>query len=288
MSSTAPSISLCEDNGLGSLHKISERSQTWSIMTIARRLAQVPLELRRVQGYLHSYETCGTVDGPGIRTVAFLQGCKLSCKYCHNPDTWREKTGHPVLVAEVLREIMAYSPYHESSGGGVTLSGGDPLAQPEFATALLQACRAAGIHSALDTSGGRPLDISQPVLDAADMVLLDIKHTDPKTHQWLTGVPLVNSLATGDYLAANNKRTWIRHVVVPGITSSDQHFDRLAEIIGMWGNVERVDLLAYHDMAISKWEALGIPYALKGTPNADEDLMNHARARLQSKGLPVP
>jgi pyruvate formate lyase activating enzyme len=232
-------------------------------------------------------ETCGTVDGPGVRTVIFLQGCRLACRFCHNPDTWNRCAGKLVTVEDLLDEVIVYRAFHESSGGGVTLSGGDPLAQPEFAQALLVALSMLGVHSALDTSGGRPIEIVRPVVDAADLVLLDIKHSDADQHLWLTGVPMHHSIATGDHLASTDKPTWIRHVVIPGITDSDDHFNRFAQLVSRWPNVKRIDLLPYHTMHLEKWTALGLANPLAGTPSAGPELINRARKILADRGLPV-
>ncbi|MFG0247292.1 MAG: pyruvate formate-lyase-activating protein [Phycisphaeraceae bacterium JB051] len=256
-------------------------------LNLARALSRVPLSERQTTGRLHSIESCGTVDGPGIRTVIFLQGCYLSCRFCHNPDTWDRQCGQQVTVEQLLHEVMPYRSYHQASGGGVTLSGGDPLAQPEFAQAFLLTLRELGIHSALDTSGGRPLNISQPVIDAADMVLLDVKHTDAQSHIWLTGVPQHNVLETGSYLAQVNKPVWVRHVVIPGITDDEAHFHRLGELLKQWPNVQRVDLLAYHTMHLHKWKALGKTNPLEGVPDAPQETIDHAKKILMQYALPV-
>ncbi len=250
-------------------------------------ITRVPLARRQITGRLHAIESCGTVDGPGIRTVIFLQGCRLACRFCHNPDTWNLNGGRSASVEDLLREVVRYRTYHKASGGGVTLSGGDPLAQPEFARQVLLALRDTGIHSALDTSGGRPLEVTGPVVDAADMVLLDIKHTDPERHQWLTGVSIDYSLATGDHLAATGKRVWIRHVVIPGITDGDEHFELFAALMKRWPNVERIDLLPYHTMHLEKWTALGKCNPLEGTPPADPAALDRGRRILRDRGLPV-
>lgn len=252
-----------------------------------RQINALPATVLAAQGRLHSVETCGTVDGPGIRTILFLQGCLLQCRFCHNPDSWDRRKGRPISVAQALDEIIPYQSFHQSSGGGVTLSGGDPLAQPDFSRALLDACRSLGIHTALDTAGGIPLERSQPVLEAADLVLLDLKHSDPDGHQWLTGVPQARPLATGDYLAEHGKPVWVRTLLVPGITDHDAHIHWLADTINRWPNVERVDVLGYHTMALPKWERLGKISPLVDTPPTSDAVLQRARQVLSDAGCPV-
>jgi pyruvate formate lyase activating enzyme len=256
-------------------------------MTPARRLATLDRALRETLGQVHSIETCGTVDGPGIRTVVFLQGCLLTCRYCHNPDAWERGGGRPVRAEDLARELLAYRPYHQASGGGVTLSGGDPLAQPAFSSAILLLLRELGIHSALDTSGGRPLRTAAPILEAADLVMLDLKHTDPERHHWLTGVPLTHPLASAGHCAAIGKPVWLRHVVIPGITDGEDHLHRLGELIAQWPNVLRVDLLPYHTMHLHKWAQLDMANPLEGVPAATEAMMVRARAILRDHRAPL-
>jgi pyruvate formate lyase activating enzyme len=208
-------------------------------------------------GRVHSYESCGTVDGPGIRFVVFLQGCPLRCAYCHNADTWPFGAGSEATVDGVLAEARKYRSYMRYSGGGLTLSGGEPLYQPQFAAALLAACRAEGIHTALDTSGYVPWDKARPVVEAADLVLLDLKCLDPEAHKSLTGVELDWILEFARQVAASGKKMWVRHVLVPSRTDSEDLLSRLGRFVAGLGNVEVVELLPFHKLGEYKWEQLG-------------------------------
>lgn len=207
-------------------------------------------------GRIHSFESFGTLDGPGIRYVIFLQGCPLRCKFCHNPDTWHVSSGREMSVEEILPGISSCRTFLRT--GGVTLSGGEPLLQKDFALALLEACRTEGFHTALDTAGSLPLSHSQPVIDAADMLLLDIKSLNNVLCKDLTGQDNVNTLATLDYCESVNKRVWIRHVLVPGHTLNQVHLTELAEYLSNYKCVERVELLPYHKMGAHKWQELNL------------------------------
>lgn len=215
-------------------------------------------------GRIHSYESFGTVDGPGVRFVIFLQGCSLRCQYCHNPDTWDPKGGRMVTAEEVVEKAERCRAYLRN--GGVTLSGGEPLLQPEFARTLLQLCREARLHTALDTAGTAPINVSAPVADAADMVLLDIKALDPETSRTLSGQTNANALALLEHCERTGKRTWIRHVIVPGITLDMEKLERLATFLKPFSCIEKVELLPFHQLGAFKWKALGIPYQLEGVP----------------------
>jgi pyruvate formate lyase activating enzyme len=214
-------------------------------------------------GRVHSTESCGTVDGPGIRFVVFLQGCPLRCGYCHNADTWKFGEGRETTVQEVLAEARKYRSYMRYSGGGLTLSGGEPLYQPQFAEALLAACRREGIHTALDTSGYAAWENARPVVEQADLVLLDLKCLDPEAHRALTGVELPRILEFARQLAAAGRKAWVRHVLVPGFTDSEERLTRLGEFVAALGNVEVVEVLPFHKLGEYKWEALGHPCPLK-------------------------
>src|SRR5574344_692824 len=210
-----------------------------------------------VSGRIHSEESFGTLDGPGIRYVVFLQGCPLRCRYCHNPDTWVPGGGREVKVSEVMRRILSCRNFLRR--GGVTLSGGEPLLQAEFTLALLRACREAGLHTALDTAGSLPLERTRAVIDAADLLLLDIKALDPELCRRLTGRDNADELATLDYCERTGHPVWIRHVLVPGWTLEPARLRALAAYLKPYHCVKRVDLLPFHKMAAFKWKALGIP-----------------------------
>lgn len=227
-----------------------------------------------VRGKIHSFESFGTLDGPGIRFVVFFQGCPLRCKFCHNPDTLPADTGRTVTVEEVMSSIENCRSFFRR--GGVTLSGGEPLFQPEFALELLNACKAKGFHTALDTAGSLPLEKSAPVLSAADLILLDIKSADPEIFRELTGADLSRSLATLDFCEKNGKAVWIRHVLVPGITAEKTHLEKLAELLKQYRCIQRIELLAYHKMGAEKWQKLGIPDPLASTGELTEPERNAA------------
>ncbi|MEL6777167.1 MAG: pyruvate formate-lyase-activating protein [Cyanobacteria bacterium J06597_16] len=218
------------------------------------------------QGRIHSVETCGTVDGPGIRFVIFTQGCLLRCQYCHNPDTRDLKGGKLVTVDELIEEIARYRTYMRASGGGVTISGGEPLLQPEFVREIFRRCQSLGIHTTLDTSGFPDFKRSQPVLDHTDLVLLDIKSFDPHTYHRLTSVSIEPTLHFAGYLSSLGKPMWVRFVLVPGLTDDVDNIVGVAKFVKRLKSVEKVEVLPFHQMGQYKWEAMGYDYPLKETP----------------------
>ena len=225
-------------------------------------------------GRIHSLESFGTLDGPGIRFVVFLQGCRLRCKYCHNPDTWNPAGGRETTVAELLAKITSCRNFLRS--GGVTLSGGEPLLQPEFSQSLLNACREAGFHTALDTAGSVPLETGAKVLDAADLILLDIKALDPELCRELTGRDNQDELATLDYCERTGKPVWIRHVLVPGWTLETTRLKALAEYLKPFRCIRRVDLLPFHQMGAYKWKELGLANPFESMPEPERKACEEA------------
>ncbi|MBQ7410242.1 MAG: pyruvate formate lyase-activating protein [Clostridia bacterium] len=227
-----------------------------------------------MNGKIHSIETFGTVDGPGIRFVIFMQGCTLKCKYCHNRDTWNVKAGNPTSVPELVKEILKYKSYIDNSDGGVTVSGGEPLLQAEFVTELFKELKNLGIHTALDTSGALPIsDQIKELLKYTDLVLLDIKHINPEKCVNLTGFTNKNTLEFAKYLSNINLPVWIRQVLVPGYT--DDKFDLLdlKKFIENLSNVEKVELLPYHNLGKFKWDEIGDTYELADvTPPTPEEI----------------
>ncbi|MDE6373234.1 MAG: pyruvate formate lyase-activating protein, partial [Clostridia bacterium] len=213
-----------------------------------------------MDGYIHSFESFGTVDGPGIRFVVFMQGCPMRCLYCHNPDTWLAGAGKTYSAQEVANNALKYKSYY-SGGGGVTVSGGEPLMQSGFVRELFKILKKNGVNTALDTSGilFDPADKHRfdELLSLTDLVLLDIKHIDGEEHKKLTGRSNENVLAFAEYLSQIGKPVWIRHVLVTGITDDDGYLTRLARFIGELKNVERVEVLPYHGMGAVKYENLG-------------------------------
>lgn len=239
------------------------------------------------QGYIHSVETCGTVDGPGIRFVIFTAGCPLRCLYCSNPDCRYIENGKPVSVDALIQEIQRYSSYIKASGGGVTVSGGEALYQPQFVAELFRRCRALGIHTALDTSGYCDLQTAKPVLDQADLVLLDIKSFDSETYRKVTGVAIEPTLAIANYLNQIHKPTWIRFVLVPGLTDAPHNIAGLADFIATLSNVEKVEILPFHKLGEYKWEQLGYRYQLKETQPPTPEQVQAAQAIFRSRGINV-
>ncbi|MDB9520037.1 pyruvate formate-lyase-activating protein [Roseofilum reptotaenium CS-1145] len=224
-------------------------------------------------GIIHSIETCGTVDGPGIRFVIFTKGCPLRCLYCHNPDSRCIKDGEAISVDELMVEIEKYRSYFQFSGGGVTLTGGEPLMQPEFVKDIFQRCHQIGVHTALDTSGYISLEMAKPVLDYTDLVLLDIKSFDPKIYQKVTHVSIEPTLAFARYLNEIQKPTWIRFVLVPGLTDPLNNVNGLAQFVAPFENVEKVEVLPFHKMGEYKWQQLGYDYQLKNTEPPSQELL---------------
>ena len=214
-------------------------------------------------GKIHSFETFGTVDGPGIRFVIFMQGCPLKCKYCHNRDTWSTNSGTRFTVQELIKEILKYKSYISSSHGGVTVSGGEPLLQSEFVTELFKELKELGIHTALDTSGCLPVSNQiKELLHYTDLVLLDIKHINDDKAQQLTGLSNKNNLEFAKYLSNLKIPVWIRQVLIPGYTDDRFDLEKLKSFIDSLENVEKVELLPYHNLGKFKWEKLGDNYQL--------------------------
>ena len=215
-------------------------------------------------GFIHSFESFGTVDGPGIRFVVFMQGCPMRCRYCHNPDTWNPKGGTQMTAEEVAREVLKYKNYF-AERGGVTVSGGEPLFQLDFVLELFSLLKKKGISTCLDTSGicfREGDERFEKLAQLTDLVLLDIKHIDEDAHRALTG----------------QSKMWVRHVLVPDITDNDEALMRLRAFLDTLSNVEKVEVLPYHTMGVQKYEKLGIPYSLEGVqPPAKERVENAKR-----------
>lgn len=224
-----------------------------------------------LKGHVHSLETFGTVDGPGIRFVLFMQGCLLKCQYCHNPDTWGLKEGREMTINEVLSEIESYLPYYRSSGGGLTVSGGEPTLQYPFITELFREVkRRWNLHTALDTNGYNEPEKIRELLEVTDLVLLDLKHIDDKKHIALTGKSNERTLKTARWLSDHRRKMWVRHVYVPGIHEDQEDLHRLGRFIGTLQSVEKFEILPYHQMGVYKWQALGKAYPLEGVPSPSD------------------
>lgn len=229
-----------------------------------------------ITGHIHSIESCGTVDGPGIRYVIFFQGCPMRCQYCHNPDTWEASGGTPMTVDEVLDGFYSNLAFYRS--GGVTVTGGEPLMQMDFLTALFENLKAHGIHTCIDTSGiifnpENPdfMKRMDHLLSLTDLVMLDIKHIEDSRHLTLTGQSNKKVLDFAAYLSEKNIPVWIRHVLVPGITFYREYLEELGTFMGSLNNVKALDVLPYHSMGITKYDSLGIPYPLRDTPEPSKE-----------------
>lgn len=226
---------------------------------------------------LHSIETFGTVDGPGVRFVVFLQGCHLECKYCHNRDTWDINGGTYISVPELISQINRYKTYI-TPNGGVTISGGEPLLQPYFLISLFKELKKQNIHTVIDTSGMVELtDTIKEVLSLTDLVLLDIKHINPQKCKDLVGFTNEKELAFARYLSDNNIPTWIRQVLIPGFTDDEKDLLDLKEFISTLNSVKRIELLPYHNLGEYKWKELGFEYALKDVKPATQEDVNRAK-----------
>lgn len=238
-------------------------------------------------GKIHSIETFGTVDGPGIRYVVFFQGCPMRCKYCHNPDTWNISYGSEKSVVEILDDYERYKPFLRK--GGLTATGGEPLMQIDFLTELFEGAKTRGIHTCLDTSG-IIFNEDNPELKAkfdrliksTDLIMLDIKHIDDNEHIKLTAHSNKNVFEFLRYLDSNNIPVWIRHVVVPGITDKEDDLFKLGKFLGEFKNIQALDVLPYHNMGKVKYDNLGMAYPLADMPPASKELANNAKNTILS------
>ncbi|MDF2511051.1 MAG: pflA [Herbinix sp.] len=240
-----------------------------------------------VKGRIHSLESFGTVDGPGIRFVVFLQGCPLRCQFCHNPDTWDVHTGTEYEPKQLVDEIIKYKSYMEFSGGGVTFTGGEPLLQAEFILEVCKLLKPHNISVALDTSGFIWNSFVNEVLEYTDIVLLDIKNYDKRVYERVTGVPLTPTLKFLDYLKEKDIKTWIRYVLVPGLTDNLDAVKGLSDHLDQYPNVEKIDLLSFHKMGEFKWKELGLKYELADTPEPSKALLAEVKAIFESNGKKV-
>ncbi len=236
-------------------------------------------------GKVHSIETFGSVDGPGIRFMIFLKGCDMRCKYCHNADTWDKSANIEMTADELLAKAVRNRPYWKKNGG-ITVSGGEALLQIDFLIELFSKAKQQGIHTCLDTSA-QPFTRMQPffgkfeeLMKYTDLILLDIKHIDSEEHRKLTGWPNDNILDCARYLSDKKIPVWIRHVLVPGITDNDEYLKKTAEFIKTLDNVEQIDVLPYHTLGQFKWEELGMKYPLEGVDPPTQERVENARAIL--------
>ena len=241
-----------------------------------------------MKGLIHSTESFGSVDGPGLRFIIFVQGCKMRCQFCHNPDTWNMTSDDAFTATpeEMLSKAIRYKSYWKDKGG-ITVSGGEPLLQIDFLTELFRLAKEQGVNTCIDTSGN-PFTFEQPffgkfeeLMKYTDILLLDIKHIDDEAHKKLTACTNENILALAKYLSDINKPVWIRHVLVPGKSIQyDKYLSRLDTFLKSLNNIQRVDILPYHTLGVGKWEVLGIPYQLNDVEPPSAELVQHAKEML--------
>lgn len=240
---------------------------------------------RGTKGRVHSFESFGSVDGPGVRFVVFMQGCRMRCRYCHNPDTWDASAGSEVSAGEVLKKALRYREYWGEKGG-ITVSGGEPLLQMGFVAELFTLAKKEGVSTALDTAagpftlGGAWLGEFDRLMEATDLVLLDLKEIDREKHKRLTGASNGAALACAKYLSRKGKPVWIRHVLVPGWTDDREDLEKLGAFIAGLKNVKKVEVLPFHNLAAFKWDALHIKYSLRDTPAPSRESVSMAKQLL--------
>ena len=242
---------------------------------------------QEIKGKIHSVESFGSVDGPGVRYIVFLQGCHMRCKYCHNPETWAMEGGEELTAKEVFDKAYRYRNYWKKNGG-ITVSGGEALLQIDFVIALFKLAKEKGVHTTLDTSGN-PFTREEPffskfneLMKVTDLFMLDIKQIDDEKHKKLTGWTNSNILDLAQYLSDNGKAMWIRHVLVPGITTDDADLEKLRDFGGSLKTVERFEILPYHTLGVFKWENLGIPYELGDVMPPTKEEIAHAEEILHT------
>ena len=236
-------------------------------------------------GFLHSFTTGSTVDGPGVRVVAWTAGCQFRCLYCHNPDTWNMMNGMPVTIDRAIETLRKYRHGLKVMFGGFTLSGGEPLMQDRFTARLFTAAKSMGIHTALDTNGFLGERLTDKELDQIDVVLLDIKGWDPQRHLRLTGKEVGPTLEFAERLARNKSPIWLRYVLVPGLTDDEDDINQIAKFAAGLGNVARVDVLPFHQMGRYKWKRLGLNYELDDVEPARPPLVERVCEQFRSVGL---
>ena len=241
-----------------------------------------------MKGIIHSTESFGAADGPGLRYVIFVRGCRMRCRYCHNPDTWSAEGGEEISADEVLKKALRYRNYWKKDGG-ITVSGGEPLLQIDFLTELFKKAKAEGVNTVIDTAGN-PFTREEPffskfneLMKYTDLLMLDIKEINPERHKALTGFDNANILDMARYLSDIKKPVWIRHVLVPGHTDFDEDLDALGEFIDSLQNVERVEVLPYHTLGKFKWENLGIKYTLEDVSPPTEERIKNAELRIHAR-----
>ncbi len=238
-------------------------------------------------GAVHSWDISTAVDGPGTRFVLFMSGCPLRCLYCENPDTWRMRDGHQMTVAQVVADVLRYRRFIDVAGGGVTISGGEPLLQHAFVGEVLHEIKSFGLHTAIDTSGFLGDQATDQLLDDTDLVLLDIKSWDPATYRHVTARRIAPTLRFAQRLSDRGDRMWVRFVLVPGLTDAPSNVEGIAKFVSTLKTVDRVEVIPFHRLGVPKYAKLGIPFPLAGTPAPGADLMDRVRGQFADLGVPV-
>ena len=238
-------------------------------------------------GHIHSTESFGAADGPGVRFIVFMQGCRMRCRYCHNPDTWKMDGGDEVTADEILKRALRFKPYW-GKDGGITISGGEPLLQIDFVIELFKKAKELGINTCIDTAGN-PFTKEKPffskfeeLMKYTNLLLLDLKEINPARHKDLTGFDNSNIIEMAKYLSEINKPVWIRHVLVPEHSDFDEDLDALGDFIDTLSNVDRVEILPYHTLGKFKWENLGIPYSLESISPPSAERIENAKQRIHA------
>lgn len=244
-------------------------------------------ENKNIKGYIHSLETFGLVDGPGVRFVVFLKGCAMRCKFCHNPETW-QAGGDVFTPQELFDRVIRYKKYWKDNGG-ITVSGGEPLLQMDFVTEFFKLAKAQGVHTTIDTAG-QPfsddpnwLSRFEELMSVTDLVMLDLKDMDENAHKELTGVGNANILQMAKWLSDHNKHMWIRHVLVPGVTDDEKDLENMHNFISTLKTVDLVEILPYHTLGLSKWISMGLDYPLDGVPTPTKEQVEKAEKILHTQ-----
>ncbi|WP_084106102.1 pyruvate formate-lyase-activating protein [Demequina sp. NBRC 110056] len=277
----------CIGEGAGSPAPVASAAPSVAAPSLDRADADLRESLRSPgeSASVHSWELVTAVDGPGTRLTFFLAGCPLRCLYCHNPDTWQMRRGERQSLDEVVSRIRRYAQVLRTTGGGVTISGGEPLLQPQFVENVFAACQEMGVHTALDTSGFLGARATNRLLSNTNLVLLDVKSGDPDTYKTVTGRSLAPTLDFGRRLAAQDIPIWVRFVVVPDLTDDEDNVEKAAEYIASLRSVQRVEVLPFHQMGRDKWRALGEDYALENTEPPSAELVARVRRQFARRGL---
>lgn len=239
-------------------------------------------------GFVHSWDINTSVDGPGTRMTVFMSGCPLRCQYCQNPDTWKMRDGQPVYLDAMIAKVSRYADLFKATGGGITFSGGESMMQPAFVSRVFRAAKEIGVHTCLDTSGFLGKNYTDEMIDDIDLCLLDVKSGDEDTYREVTGGTLAPTIAFGKRLAARGKKMWIRFVLVPGLTDSEENVERVARICEEFGDsVEHIDVLGFHQLGRPKWHEMRIPYPLEDQKGPSAALKARVSKQFEDHGFVV-